>query len=141
MGTGKDLWNEVDTLGNKHDWAGVASLFASDAVYSMPRLVVTKGREAIRAFLEAGDKAFPDQTTQTSLVIEEGDIVVAEWTYRGTHTGPLPMPDGTEIPATGKTVELPGVTVAEVRDGKFVSMRDYFDNAAMMTQLGLMPGT
>ena len=140
MGTGKDLWNEADTLGNKHDWAGFALLFASDGVYSCFGWR-HEGTEAIRAFLEAGDKALPDQTTQTSLVIEEGDIVVAEWTYRGTHSGPLPTPDGTEIPATGKSVELPGVTVAEVRDGKFVSMREYLDNAALMAQLGLMPGS
>ena len=47
-------------------------------------------------------------------MIEEGDTVVGEWTYRATHTGPFVMADGTEIPATGKTVELPGVTVAEI---------------------------
>ena len=140
MGVGKDLWNESERLGNKHDWAGVASLMTTDAVYSSPA-GRHEGRDAIRAYLEAGDNALPDQTGQTSLVIEDGDTVVAEWTFRGTHTGPLPVPDGTDIPATGKTVELSGVTISEIRDGKLVSMREYFDNAALMTQLGLMPGS
>ena len=140
MGTGKDLWNESETLGNKHDWAGFASLLASDAVYVGPGWR-HEGKEAIRAYFEETDRTFPDQTTQTSLVVEEGDIVVAEWMYRGTHAGPMSMPDGTEIPPTGKTLELPGVTVCKIMDGKFANLHDYFDNAAGMTQLGLMPGT
>ena len=36
MGTGKDLWNEFETRLNNHDWAGAASMFASDAVYVEP---------------------------------------------------------------------------------------------------------
>jgi ketosteroid isomerase-like protein len=51
------------------------------------------------------------------------------------------MPDGSEIPPTGKTVELPGVDIITVRDGKVVSQRDYFYVVAMMSQLGLVPGT
>jgi hypothetical protein len=54
---------------------------------------------------------------ETSLVIEEGDTVVAEWISRLTHTGPLSMPDGTEIAATGKTVEHAGVTISKVGTG------------------------
>jgi steroid delta-isomerase-like uncharacterized protein len=140
MGAGKDLWNEAETLGNKHDWAGVALLYASDALYITPT-GRHEGREAIQAAFDAGDKAFPDQTAQTSLVIEDGDIVAAEWTWKGTFTAPMAMPDGTEIAATGKTVELPAVNVATVSGGKFTTMREYYDNAAGMTQLGLMPST
>ena len=115
MGMGKELSNEVETLTNKHDWAGLASMFASDAVYLEPA-GHHKGREAVRAFLEAGGKAFPDIRLETLLSIEEGDTVVAEWTVRGTNTGPLSMPDGTEIPATGKTLEYPGV-IMRIRMG------------------------
>ena len=140
MGTGKDLWNQFDTLLNKQHWTGATSLFASDAVYVEPG-GRHEGREAIHAFLEAGGTTFPDLYGETSLVIEEGDIVIGEWTYRATHTGPLALGDGTEIPATGKTLVHPGVSVCQIMDGKFVIMRDYFDSASMMTQLGLMPST
>jgi ketosteroid isomerase-like protein len=51
------------------------------------------------------------------------------------------MPEGTEIPATGKTVGMHGVSVITVRDGKFAIQHHYFDTAAMASQLGLMPGT
>ena len=140
MGTGKDLWNEFETLLNKHDWTGAASMFANDAVYVEPA-GRHEGREAIQAFLEAGGVAFPDLIGETNLVIEEGDIVIGEWTYRGTHTGPFVVADDMEIPPTGKAVEFHGVSVCQITDGNFVIMRDYFDSASTMTQLGLMPGT
>ncbi len=54
-------------------------------------------------------------------MIEDGDIVVAEFSFRATHTGPMALPDGTEFPATGNTPEIPGVTVLKIRDGKFAS--------------------
>jgi predicted ester cyclase len=77
----------------------------------------------------------------TSLLIEEGDTVVAEYTWRATHRGPLTMPDGSEVPATGKTVELPAVSVIKVGDGKVISEHAYCDMAAMASQLGLIPGS
>ena len=140
MGVGKELWYELLAGYNRHDSEGAASLYASDGVYTDPN-GRCEGRQAIRAFLEAGDKALPDGMMRTVLVIEEGDVVVAEWTYTGTFTAAMVMPDGTEIPATGKTVEAPGVSVITVRDGKLTNHRDYFDSVTWNTQLGLMPST
>jgi steroid delta-isomerase-like uncharacterized protein len=140
MGVGKDLWNQLETLVNKQDVSGMASFYASDAVYTDPTGRY-EGRDAILAYLEALDKTFHYGKLETSLLIEEGDTVVAEDIWQATNTGAISMPDGTEIPATGKTVEMHGVSVITVRDGKFASQHHYFDTAAMMSQLGLMPGT
>ena len=63
-------------------------MFASDAIYVEPA-GRHEGREAIRAFLQAGGVAFPDLLGETNVVIEEGDTVVGEWTYRATHSGPF----------------------------------------------------
>jgi predicted ester cyclase len=100
-----------------------------------------EGRQAIQAFLEAQDKSFPNGRAETSRLIEDGDTVVAEHLWQGTNTGPLVMPDGTETPATGKTVEMPAVSVITVKEGKVARQRDYADMAAMMSQLGPMPGS
>ena len=140
MGAGKDLWDQFETLYNKHDWSAVPSLFANDAVYVDPA-GRHEGSEAIRDYLESTDKALPDATIQRSLAIEDGDIAVAEFSFRATHTGPMDLPDGTEIAATGNTLEFPGVSVLKITDGKSASFRDYFDQAALMSQLGLMPGS
>jgi steroid delta-isomerase-like uncharacterized protein len=127
MGVGKDLSVEKQERYNDNDAAGMATLFADDAVFvdSTGRY---EGREAILAYLEALFKSF-DGRFEPGRVIEEGDTFVAEWTWRATHIGPLAMPDGSAIPATGKTVEVPGVSVITVKDGKLSSQRDYFDTS------------
>jgi steroid delta-isomerase-like uncharacterized protein len=140
MGAAKDLWTEFESVYSKLDYSGVASLYASDAVFVDP-IGRHEGREAIGAYFEEADKPFSHISVETSQLIEEGNVAVAEWVWRATNTAPMLMPDGTEIPATHKPVELPGVSIVSVRDGKISSHRDYFDNASVMSQLGLMPGT
>ena len=49
------------------------------------------------------------------------------------------MPDGTELAATGKRVEMPGMEFVQVRDGKIVVDNLYYDNLAVAAQLGLLP--
>jgi len=140
MGAAKDLWNEYQAVYAKLDYNALASLYASDAVHVDPA-GCHEGVEAIGAYIAEGDKPFSDISLETTQVIEEGNMVVAEYVWRARNTGPLPMPDGTEIPATNKDVEVPGVSVLSVRDGKIISHHDYLDNASTMSQLGLLPGT
>jgi steroid delta-isomerase-like uncharacterized protein len=140
MGTGKDLWNDYETLLNKHDSTGVASLYVGDGVYIDPHGRY-EGPEAIRAYLAACDRAFPDSRFEASLLAEEKNIVVAEWTIAATFLDTMVLPDGTEIPPTGQTMQHPAVSVCEIRDGKFIRVRDYFDPMTASTQLGLTPGT
>jgi predicted ester cyclase len=49
------------------------------------------------------------------------------------------MPDGTELPPTGKRVEVTGIELVQVRDGKIVVDNIYYDNLAVAAQLGLLP--
>ena len=134
MGVGKDMWNEFSIRLVDHDLDGLQSLFTNDAVYSAPNFR-NEGRPAIGAFFEAVFKAFSDTQVDTSLVVEEGDTVVAEWTHRDTQTGVFVMPDGTETPGSGRSLEVPAVTVAHVRDEKFMTMREYFDLSIVISQL------
>ncbi len=128
MGTGKYLWNEFEALVVKKDWAGVASLFAEDAVHVDP-VGRREGREAIGTYFADGGEAFSDMSFRSSLLIEDGDTVVTEYMYRATHTGPLTMPDGRVVPPTGNTREFPCVSIIEVREGKIANLRDYYDTA------------
>ena len=60
--------------------------------------------------------AFPDMTFTVDLLIESGDLVVSNWTVRGTHTG-TPFYD---VGASGKPVEINGTAILRIRDGKIV---------------------
>ena len=139
MIAGKDLWYQFESLFNKRDWAGVASLFTSDGIYVGPNLH-HQGPEVIEVFLDEVCKAASDIRIEASLVIAEGDTIVAEWTYRSSHTVPITNPDGTETAAMGTTLEFPGVSIGRLSGEKFATLREYYDNASVMSQLGLMPG-
>ena len=70
------------------------------------------------------------------MINEDGENGTLEAIFKGTHTGPLNAPSGT-IPATGKAVEVPFVITMKAGGGKFTSFHLYFDQAELMTQLGL----
>jgi hypothetical protein len=65
---------------------------------------------------------------------------VAGWTRWAASTGRLPIPDGPVIRATDRAIELATASDATLRDGKFGTESAEFDNPAVMSQLGLVPG-
>lgn len=98
-----------------------------------------QGRTAIREYWSRIKTAFPDYTLTVDVVVEQGDTVATEWTWSGTHTGPLVLRDGTQLPPTGKRVEHRGVELAYLRDGKIAEYHMYWDGMAIARQLGLLP--
>ncbi len=52
-------------------------------------------------------KSFSNIRFEFGNVMETEDTLVVEYTIRANNTGPIAMPDCTEIPATGKTVRSP----------------------------------
>ena len=62
-----------------------------------------------------------------------------EGRFVGTHTGTLRGPAG-EIAATGRTVDARFTGVNEFEEGKITSFHLYFDQAELLTQLGISAG-
>jgi predicted ester cyclase len=60
--------------------------------------------------------AFPDMTFHVNLLIEKGDLVVSNWTLRGTHTGTAFY----EVEPSGRPVEINGTAILRIRDGQIV---------------------
>jgi len=60
--------------------------------------------------------SFPDMVFSVDLLIESDDLIVSNWTVRGTHTG-TPF---NGIAASGKPVEINGTAILRMRDGKIV---------------------
>ena len=63
----------------------------------------------------------------------QGDKIVKHWRFKGTHDGEF-----FGVPATGKQVDISGVTLVKMKDGKIASEQDFMDFLAFYTQLGLM---
>ena len=64
--------------------------------------------------VHAEKHAFPDLRMQVERLIAEGDFVTALWTFRGTHTAG----GYAGLPATGTPIELRGITIWRIVDGK-----------------------
>ena len=72
--------------------------------------------------------------------VEQGNAFCDEWTFAGTHTGTLVLPDGRELGPTGRRIEVKGMEYCQVRDGKLIVNTLYYDNLSVLAQLGLDPG-
>jgi steroid delta-isomerase-like uncharacterized protein len=125
-------------LYNAADLDGVMDLYADDAVQLMPDGTF-QGRAAIKDRLARELAAFADIAHRYVSYVEQDDAFADEWVFAATHTGPLQLPDGTKLAATGKRVEMPGMEFVKVREGKIVVDNLYYDNLAVVAQLGLLP--
>jgi steroid delta-isomerase-like uncharacterized protein len=139
--TGEQLQDVIERwlkAWNAHDPHAVAAMYIEDAISrDMGRDAALMGREAIAESLTTYMEAFPDICWKVSRfgVDAERRTVYLEWHAVGTHTGPYHG-----IPATGRSVEVDGCIVFNLSaDGKIISDIGYWDVAAMLRQLGLMP--
>ena len=68
-------------------------------------------------------------------VVAGGDKAVTRVTLRGTHQG-----ETEEFgPPTGKQVEIEGITIHRIEDGKIAEEWNSYDNLSLLQQLGLAP--
>jgi steroid delta-isomerase-like uncharacterized protein len=138
MSANSDLLEYYVERYNAGDLDACMELYAEDAVQRMHDGIF-EGRRAIRDRLARDLDAFEDANYVVESFIEAGDSFADEWTFTGTHTGPIRLPDGSEVPPTGKRVETKGMEFVQLRDGKIVVDNLYYDFLAAVVQLGLVP--
>jgi ketosteroid isomerase-like protein len=119
--------------------AGVSSfdpgtLFTDDVVGWSPYATVS-GLGALAEHADLREEAFSNVIIMFRGLDEVGNKAFAEWLIEADHTGPLVLGDDAVVEATGRHVRLPGVTVADFRDGKIRSYRTYFDDLSMIEQI------
>jgi len=78
-----------------------------------------KGR--LSEFFQKSRELFPDTAVEVLSTFESGDHVIAEWKLTATQTvthwvGQLQVP-----------ISLPGVSIAEIEDGRITHWSDYYD--------------
>jgi ketosteroid isomerase-like protein len=123
---------------NARDWKTYASLYAEDLHMEAPGLPgPTTGRDVRVQLAQGLMAAFPDARVEPLRSFGHGDWACFEVLFTGTHMGPMPGPDGTEIPATNKSVRFPYCMVVRFKDGQCSELYEYYDQLTMLTQLGL----
>jgi ketosteroid isomerase-like protein len=115
------------------DGVDLGALFTEDVVGWSPYARVS-GLGALAELSALRDLAFSNVVILLRSVDEVGNRVYAEWVIEAVHSGPLVLDDDVVLEATGRHVQLPGVSVADFREGKIRSYRTYFDDLSMIEQ-------
>ena len=114
--------------------ADLKTLFTDDAAGWSPYATVS-GLAALADLSALREAAFSNVVITLRGLDEAGNKAFAEWIVDADHTGPLVLSEDTVLEATGRHVQLPGVTVADFRDGKIRSYRTYFDDISLIEQI------
>jgi steroid delta-isomerase-like uncharacterized protein len=124
----------VEEVLNKKNLALVDELFAStfiDHDSSMPEANGPAGVKRLAAMVHLG---FPDLHFTIEDMVAEGDKVVYRYSVRGTHEN-----DFMGIVATGKQINMTGIHIYRVGDGKLQEEWENWDMLGLMRQLGVLP--
>jgi steroid delta-isomerase-like uncharacterized protein len=92
----------------------------------------TLSRDEFKQRLITSRAPFPDLRFDVSETIAEGDRVAIAWTMRGHQTGAVPG-----RPATGRAIEVQGMTVYYFAEGRITGHRQVVDRLTAGRQLGV----
>jgi steroid delta-isomerase-like uncharacterized protein len=126
----------ADAAFNRHDAAALAALYSRDArLLDQAAPGPIEGRVGVQQYMAGYFAAFPDLRWERIGIEVDGNTLVEEWRATGTHDGDLPG-----LPATHRHVSVDGCSVMHFDgDGLVFEEHNYWDEAAMLRQLGAMP--
>jgi C-1 hydroxylase len=110
---------------------------AEDYAAEHPGVSIPLDKNRSIAYHQRFVTAFPDIRFEVLGVIAEGDRVLVQWTATGNHTERLATVTGETIPPTRRRATVSGAMLTEVREGKVVRGWFYWDQLALLAQLGI----
>lgn len=125
----QEVWNEGKT-------ETIHELLAPDAIAigQLEDRKELRGATEFVSFVSNLRATFPDIKIKVEDVFGADDRVVLRWSATMTTMTHSGNQQGT--PATAKVVEVTGITIARIRDGKIVEGWDSWDQLGMMKQVG-----
>lgn len=118
------VWDNGET-------AAVHELFADSYVNHAGARGTLKGPEGILTNYRNTKDAFADGGFRLEKLVANGDQVCAYYKMFGTHSGTF-----MGISATGRNVDVPGIGIYEVRDGRIQESWVVRDTLVLLRQLG-----
>lgn len=119
-----------EELYGKRNAAILDKLIAEDFRHHAP-MPTPQGREGYKQFIAGFWQAFPDAVSTTEDLLVSGNKAAARYVMRGTHQGEF-----MGIPATGKPVEVRGISIYQIDNGQITEEWVQPDVMGMMQQLG-----
>ena len=112
--------------------------FALDFVHGDASQAEPLSAEDTMQFWSAWFVAFPELDYEVTRTIAADQVVVTQWTFTGTNSGPLaPTMLGEIAEPLGKTIRLRGLSVYDISDGLIRRETAYIDLATFLVELGV----
>lgn len=119
---------------NSHDLEAIPDYYADDCLFYGMTGPEAIDRDEYAEFLSVYFEAFPDLSFEIDETLTQDDTVAVRWTSTGTHEGDL-----MDIPATGETVTVTGMSFIHIEDGKAVEVYSNQDMLRLLQQLDAIP--
>lgn len=116
---------------NEGNVEAIDTLIAEDFTHHAP-IDTPDGRDGYKEFIRQFKAAFPDSTSETLDTIVEDDKIAVRYVNRGTHQGEF-----AGVPATGREVEIEGISIYRIADGRIAEEWAQPDMLGLMDQLGV----
>ena len=118
---------------NAHNVDAVGNYCAADFVDHNPDPGHSgQGMEDLKASFKDFFAGYPDIHATTKFMVAHGDTVMSYVTMTGTNSGPLG-----QMSPTNKQINIDGIDVIVIKDGKAIERWGIFDSMKMMEQLGM----
>ncbi len=137
-GNGQNMANEkkmtefYQAVLNGHNPAMIDSFCSSSFMDHQPFPGYPPGIEGLKKGMADMMSAFPDMTCNIEMIKSWGDTVMAKFRMKGTNTGMF-----MGAPATNKAIDVEGIDIVVIKDGKATEHWGYMEEMKMMSQLGM----
>ena len=129
--TMRPLQRFYDDLINQGDLSVIPEIIGPNYINHAAPFGLDQGVTGLTKLLEEFIIAFPDQHIVAEQMFVHGDRVVAYWRITGTHQGKF-----FGVEPTGKKMEMTGIDIERVVDGKIVEHWGAEDMMILLSQIG-----
>ena len=130
-----DVWLNAFYIAK--DPAALAVLYTSDGIFEeVPAGFSIQGSNNIKCFVEGALMLFDNFEIELISTFSHRKKAVAEYFLTATNTGLYPSTP--EVNTLGKSFRVRAITVLNLKGNKIERSADYYDNAGILAQLGLL---
>lgn len=94
-------------------------------------LIIQTGIDGLKELIRINTVAFPDLKIKVYNISAEGDLVYAHFNMSGKNSGPI-----RNASPTMQHIDINGVDIIRVKDGKIIEHWGYWDTLKFINQLG-----
>ncbi|MXV61814.1 hypothetical protein GS429_06990 [Natronorubrum sp. JWXQ-INN-674] len=130
----EQLVRDYGEMWNEQEFAKIPDLVSESVVVSHPSMPdgEVRGHEGLEEWMHEVTTGFPNIQVEIIDLLASDETVMVEVNYTMTHEGEF-----NEIPATGREVNMKGMSKFAIEDGEIKEHQEYIDRQESFEQLGL----